>query len=64
VKDFSDDHRQPGWGGVDFAALAPLAAGDVLRVFEPHQPVSADDLRTSLAYVRALWGAAGDAYDG
>ncbi len=55
VRDFHDDHRQPGWGNVDFAALAPLARRDVLRVFEPHAPVSFDELKTSLATIRALW---------
>jgi len=56
VKDLEDDHRQPGWGNVDFAALKPLAQGDVLRVFEPHSPVTPDELRASLASIRSLWG--------
>lgn len=55
VKDFHDDHRQPGWGGVDFAALKTLANRDVLRVFEPHSPVSFDELAASLKTIRALW---------
>ena len=55
VKDFHDDHRQPGWGKVDFAALTPLAKRDILRVFEPHAPVTADELKTSLATIRKLW---------
>ena len=55
VKDFHDDHRQPGWGGVDFAALKPLANRDVLRVFEPHRPVGFDELRDSLQMIRKLW---------
>lgn len=55
VKDYHDDHRQPGWGGVDFAALKPLAARDVLHVFEPHEPVTAKELKTSLKLIRNLW---------
>ena len=55
VKDFHDDHRQPGWGKVDFAALAPLATRDILRVFEPHAPVTFDELKSSLAAMRNLW---------
>ena len=55
VKDYHDDHRQPGWGNVDFAALAPLAKQDMLRVFEPHEPVTADELKASLARIRELW---------
>ena len=55
VKDFHDDHRQPGWGNVDFAALKPLSQHDILRVFEPHEPVSFDELKASLALIRSLW---------
>ena len=55
VEDYHDDHRQPGWGKVDFAALAPLARRSVLRVFEPHSPVAFDELKKSLEEVRALW---------
>ncbi len=55
VKDFHDDHRQPGWGQVDFAALAPLAKRDIVRVFEPHPPVTFAELKTSLEAVRKLW---------
>ncbi len=55
VMDFHDDHRQPGWGNVDFAALKPLAQRDILRVFEPHEPVTFDELKTSLALIRKIW---------
>ena len=55
VKDFEDDHRQPGWGKVDFAALKKIAQGDVLRVFEPHKPVTAEELKVSLDSIRSLW---------
>ncbi len=55
VENFHDDHRQPGWGKVDFAALMPLARRDILRVFEPHQPVTFDELKASLAQIRRLW---------
>ena len=55
VKDFHDDHRQPGWGNVDFAALKPLAQRDILRVFEPHEPVTFEELKISLATIRRLW---------
>ena len=56
VADFHDDHRQPGWGKVDFAALKPLAERDVLRVFEPHEPVTFEELKESLAHIRRIWG--------
>lgn len=59
VKDVWDDHRQPGWGNVDFAALKPLAEMDVLRVFEPHEPVTCSELKESVALIRKLWGESG-----
>ena len=40
---------------VDFAALAPLAKRDILRVFEPHEPVTFDELKASLEMIRRLW---------
>ena len=58
VADFHDDHRQPGWGHVDFAALKPLAQREIVRVFEPHEPVTFDDLKSSLASIRSLWSPA------
>jgi sugar phosphate isomerase/epimerase len=56
VKGAEDEHREPGWGNVDFARLAFLGVReDVIKVFEPHRPVAADDLRASLAYMRRIW---------
>lgn len=55
VTDFHDDHRQPGWGKVDFAVLKSLARRDILRVFEPHEPVTFDELKESLALIRRMW---------
>lgn len=55
VKGPTDDHREPGWGNVDFHRLTFLAKRDILRVFEPHSPVSFDDLKASLSYMRHLW---------
>lgn len=56
VKGPHDDHREPGWGNVDFPRLTFLARRDVLKVFEPHEPVSPEDLKNSLAYMRRIWG--------
>ena len=55
VKGSCDDHGEPGWGNVAFSRLAFLAKRDILRVFEPNQSVSAEDLRNSLLYVRDMW---------
>lgn len=63
VKGAEDDHREPGWGNVDFARLAFLGGREVLRVFEPHGQVSAGDLRDSLSYMRRMWKSAGEKGD-
>ena len=55
VKGPEDDHREPGWGNVDFARLTFLAKRDILRVFEPHSPVAPEDLKNALAYMRNMW---------
>ena len=55
VKGRSDDHGEPGWGVVDFARLAFIAKGNVLRVFEPSPSVCSSDLRNALSYVRKMW---------
>lgn len=57
VQGIHDDHRQPGWGTVDFASLKNLAKKEnVLRVFEPHSPVTPDELKASVKYIREIWG--------
>ena len=56
VKGPDDDHREPGWGNVDFARLTFLAKRDILRVFEPHSPVSPESLKDALCYMRGMWG--------
>jgi sugar phosphate isomerase/epimerase len=55
VKGRHDDHQEPGWGNVDFARLTFLAKRDILRVFEPHEPVTFDELKASLATIRKIW---------
>lgn len=55
VRGPTDDHKEAGWGNVPFSRLAFLAKRDILRVFEPHGHVSAEDLRHSLAYLRRMW---------
>lgn len=61
VEALNDDHRQPGWGKVDFASLKPLAEKDgILRVFEPHEPVTVRELAASLRYIREMWAPGGE----
>ena len=48
IVDFSDDHFAPGFGKVDFAALAGFAAKVPHVVFEPKEDVTEEDLRTGI----------------
>ena len=57
VVDINDDHLAPGMGGVDFAALRPLAEKARHIVFEPNSNVSEYELRRGLEVLEAQWGA-------
>ena len=56
VDDFNDDHKAPGFGKVDFAALRDFAANVRHVVFEPSQQVTEDELRGGVALIRRIWG--------
>jgi len=49
------DHLVPSHGHVDFASLARFAAGEVHRVLEVSNQVSATDLAAGLVYLRNVW---------
>ena len=53
-----DDHLPPGEGDIDFAALAPIAAGARHLVFEPNESVSPKRLSAGLAKIKSLWESA------
>jgi len=50
-----NDHLPPGKGMIDFGAFAFYGADDVIKVFEPAEGVSPDELKESLARVRSAW---------
>ncbi len=56
VEDMHDDHFAPGDGKVDFAALKPLAEKVALRVFEPREGVTREQLVAGVARIREMWG--------
>lgn len=50
------DHRAPGTGMIDFAALAPLVKPHHLKVFEFSPSLSPDLVKQGAAYTKSLWG--------
>lgn len=55
VKDYFDDHLEPGGGSVDFAALSTMAQNVRHIVFEPKSHVSQAALSRSLAWLAGLY---------
>jgi sugar phosphate isomerase/epimerase len=51
------DHRPPGSGTVDFAALRPLVSPEAIKVFEFSPRLSAGEVRGGVEHVRSLWEA-------
>ena len=50
------DHRAPGHGTIDFAALKPWVKPEHIKVFEIHPAVPVEELRQGVALVKELWG--------
>jgi len=50
------DHRAPGTGMIDFAALARLVKPRHLKVFEFSPSLSPEEAKQGVAHLKALWG--------
>jgi len=50
------DHRPPGGGMIDFAALKPMVKPEHVKVFEFSPRMSEEDARRGVAHIRRLWG--------
>jgi sugar phosphate isomerase/epimerase len=50
------DHREPGTGNVDFAALAPFVKPEHVKVFEFSPSLTAEAVQRGARYVMDLWG--------
>jgi len=50
------DHRAPGTGMIDFAALARLVKPQHLKVFEFSPSLSPEDAKQGVGHLQALWG--------
>jgi sugar phosphate isomerase/epimerase len=50
------DHRSPGSGMIDFAALKPMVKPEHVKVFEFSPRMSEEDARRGVAHIRRIWG--------
>lgn len=50
------DHRAPGHGTIEFAALKPWVKPEHIKVFEIHPAVPKEELQQGVAWLKELWG--------
>jgi sugar phosphate isomerase/epimerase len=50
------DHRSPGTGTIDFAALKPSVKPEHVKVFEFSPRMTEEDARKGIAHIKQLWG--------
>ncbi len=50
------DHRAPGSGMIDFAALAPLVKPEHIKVFELSPSLSVEEVQKGISHIKKLWG--------
>jgi sugar phosphate isomerase/epimerase len=50
------DHRPPGVGTIDFAALKPMVQARHLKVFELSPSLSPDEARAGVEHLKSIWG--------
>ena len=50
------DHRRPGSGTIDFAALKPLIKPEHIKVFEFSPSLSTEEAQLGIAHIKKLWG--------
>ncbi len=52
------DHRAPGTGMVDFAALKPLVKPEHIKVFELSPSLTVEEVKAGVEHVKKVWGPA------
>lgn len=50
------DHRPPGAGMIDFAALKPMVKPEQLKVFELSPSLTPEEAKAGIAHLKAIWG--------
>ena len=56
VKGVINDHNAPFTGDFDFAILKPFLNKDVIKILEPHQPATAEEINSALRRLKILYG--------
>ncbi len=51
------DHRSPGSGMIDFAALKPMVKPEHIKVFEFSPSLKIEEAQGGIAHIKTLWGA-------
>ena len=51
------DHRAPGQGTVDFAALKPWVRPEHIKVFELSPSLTTEEAQRGIALIKSIWGA-------
>lgn len=50
------DHREPGTGVIDFAALKPFVRPEHIKVFEFSPGLKPEEVKRGVAHIQQLWG--------
>lgn len=50
------DHRPPGTGTVDFAALKPMVKPEHMKVFEFSPSLTPEEAKAGIAHLKGIWG--------
>ena len=50
------DHRAPGQGMIDFAALKPFVKPEHIKVFELSPSLKPEEVRAGVAHLKSVWG--------
>jgi sugar phosphate isomerase/epimerase len=50
------DHRAPGTGMIDFAALKPMVKPEQLKVFELSPSLTPEEAKAGITHLKAIWG--------
>jgi len=50
------DHRPPGTGCINWAALKPMVRPDHIKVFEFSPSLTVEEVRSGVAHIKGIWG--------